>query len=83
VIPAGDEIDTRGEHFVRRLLGQAESARGVLAIRDDRVDVMLFACEGQMFLQRFPARRSDDVADDEQGNSWLYDRALALAPLPE
>jgi hypothetical protein len=50
---------------------QAEAARGVLAVGDDDVDVMLFANEREMFGQRFAARGSDDVGDGEDRNGRL------------
>ena len=65
VVAAGDEVDARGEHLVGGLLGQPEAAGGVFAVGDDRVDPMLFAREGQMFLQCFTTRRPHDVADDQ------------------
>ncbi len=83
VVAAGDEIDAGGKHFIGGLLGEPKAAGGILAVGDHRVDPMLLACERQMLLQRFATRRTHDVADHEQGDGGFYDRALALAVLPE
>jgi hypothetical protein len=65
------------------LLGETEAARGVLAVGDDAVNTMLLTRKREMLLQRLASRGSDDIADNEQIDGGLYDRALALAPLPE
>jgi len=65
------------------LLGEAEAAGRVFAIGDDAVDAMLLARKSEMLLQRLASRGSDDIADNQQVDGGLYDRARALAPLPE
>jgi len=59
-------IDADGEEVLKYAFGQPEAARGVLAVGDDRVDVVLLAGEVEVFAEDFPSRRSDDVADDEK-----------------
>jgi hypothetical protein len=65
------------------LLGQPEAARGILAISDNTVDAVLLTRKREMLLQRLASGSSDDIADNQQVDSGFYDRALALAPLPE
>jgi hypothetical protein len=82
MVAAGDEVDAGAEHLVGGLDGQAESGGGVLAVGDDRVDVVLLPRELQVLLENLAARRTDDVADDEDGDgAGCYDRALAFARL--
>ncbi len=66
MIAAGDEIDAYGEEFFGGLRGETEPARDVLTVGDAGMDVMLLARKRKTALERFTARRSDDVADDEQ-----------------
>jgi hypothetical protein len=83
VVAGRDEIHPGSEHLVRGLGRQAESGRRVLAVGDDRVDVVLLSREGEMFLENLAARRTDNVADDEDGEGGLrYDLALAFARFP-
>jgi hypothetical protein len=65
------------------LLGQAEAARRILAVGDNAINAVLLTRKREMLLQRLASRGSDDIADDQQVDCGLYDRALALARLPE
>jgi hypothetical protein len=55
---------------LRGLRREPEAARGVLAVRDDGIDRMLRARRGEASLERVAARRTDDVADDEDGDRF-------------
>jgi hypothetical protein len=65
------------------LLGQPEAARSILAVGDNAVDAVLLTRKREMLLQRLASGSSDDIADNQQVDSGFYDRARALAPLPE
>jgi len=71
VVAGGDEVHACREHLVGRLLGEAEAAGGVFAVRDHHVGVVLFADEREMFGQRLAARRADHVGDGKDCNCRL------------
>jgi hypothetical protein len=50
---------------------QTEPTRGVLAVGDHDVDVVLFADEREMFGERLATGRADDVGDGEDRNGRL------------
>jgi hypothetical protein len=82
VVAAREDVDSEREQVVRYLGRQPEAARGVLAVRDHRIDVMLLPGECKVLLEDLAARRADDVPDDEEGEGGGYDLALAFARLP-
>src|SRR6185312_5110282 len=82
MVAGRDEVDTGREHLVRGLLGEPEAARSILAVRDNAVNAVLLTRKREMLLQRLAPGSPDNIADNEQVDRGLYDRALALA-LPE
>lgn len=66
MIPARDEIDARGEHLLGGLGGQAKTARGIFAVGDAGMDLMLLASESDAALKGVAARGSDDVPDEQE-----------------
>ena len=78
VVPRRDEVDPGREHLVGGLRGEAETARRIFAIRDRRLDVVLFANERNATFERVTARRADDVTDQEKFKGF-YRRDEAFA----
>jgi hypothetical protein len=66
VVAAGNEVDAACEHIFRGLGRQAKTARGVLAIGDAGVDLMLLAKQRNAALEHLATRRTDDVPDDQE-----------------
>jgi hypothetical protein len=79
MVAGRDEIDAGGEHVVGGLFGEPEPAGGVLPVGDYRIDVVLLAGEAEVLGEDLAARRTDDVADDQNGErGWRYDLARAF-----
>jgi hypothetical protein len=64
VIAGGDAIDTEGEHLIRDIAGDAETAGQILAIDDDEIELQVFAQGRQFRRQDFTPRFSDHIADE-------------------
>src|SRR5439155_18786160 len=65
VVAAGQDVDAGREQPARRVAGEAEAARGVLAVAHHQVEGVAALELGQKRLHHVAARRSDDVGDEE------------------
>jgi hypothetical protein len=72
VVAAGDEIDAAGKHLFGGLRRQTETARGVFAVGDAGVDVVLLASERNAALERLAPGRTDDVSDQQQREGRVF-----------
>ena len=64
VIAAGDEVDAACEHFFGGLRGQAKTARGVFAVGNAGMDLVLLSKQGDAALEHLAPGGTDDVPDD-------------------
>jgi hypothetical protein len=65
VVPKGDDVGARGEDFVRELRSDPHAVGSVLAVHDAEAGAELLLERGQPSLERPPARRAEDVCDEE------------------
>jgi hypothetical protein len=65
VVAQRDHVCAGSEELVGELRRQADAVGGVLAVHDAKVDVELVAQGPQAPLDRPPARRADDIGDEE------------------
>ena len=65
VIAAGDHIDAVVVEFAGDVLGESESAGGVLGIGDDQIDLAVAYQRRHHFGGRLPARSGEDIGDEE------------------
>src|ERR1700720_757500 len=79
MVPAGHHIHSGGEDLLGRAEGDARTARGVLAVGDDEVDVVLPPQFGDEFLDGAPARLANDVGNKEQFHAANVPSAQARA----
>jgi hypothetical protein len=65
VIAERDHVGASGEDAGRELGGDPDAVRGVLAVDDAERRAELLPQPAQPLLDRPPARRTDDVADEQ------------------
>jgi hypothetical protein len=74
VIAKGDRVGAGGQDFIADGLGEAEAARGVLAIDDGAIEPPALTQGGQAIRYGFSPGPADDIAKEEQahaGQPWL------------
>jgi hypothetical protein len=66
MIAARNKVHAALKHFLGRLRGQTEAARGILAVGDTGMYSVLLSKQRHATLERFASRRPDDVANQEK-----------------
>jgi hypothetical protein len=80
MVSSGDEVDTALEHLLGRLPRQAKTTRGVFAVGDTGMDLVLLSKQRDATLESLSSRGSYDVPNDQEVQARaIYRRAEAFA----
>ena len=79
VIAERHRVDAGGEEVLENRFGEAEAARGVLAVDDDEIELPAVAQKGNLLEERGAPGPPDDVADEQETDHCSLKRMVSCS----